>query len=92
MRKKVTHKIADVRTADGEVFNTDKRYWFYEPGQRQVRTTIGLRSDGEYLCSFGLKVVPIRGLRDKKRDAVADGRLGMLDEVKEIEMLMESLG
>lgn len=80
-----------IRTADNKPFESTQRYWFYDVQMKQVRTTVSLRSDGEYLCSFGLRVVPIWKLREHKGDAAADGRKVLNEEILEIKATMDIL-
>ncbi len=92
MKTQTVKKTNGEQTADGNIFESDKRYWFYDADTKQVRTTISLRADGEYLYSFGWKVIRIDELRDRKKDAIADGRKLLSDDIKKIREIISALG
>jgi hypothetical protein len=80
------------QTADGNIFESDNRYWFYDADTKSVRSNIGLRADGEHLYSFGWKVIRIDELRERKKGAIADGRKRLSDDIKRIRELISALG
>jgi hypothetical protein len=75
----------DVLTADGEPFDSEKVYHFYNAGDGKVRESTGLRRvDDDHLGSLGLRIVAIAKLRSVKDDALADGQKCFLDEIQKL--------
>ncbi len=73
--KHTTATVApEVMTADGTAFDSTETYYFFDAQTGEVRQSIGLRRDGEHLCTFGLKVIAISKLRANRDDALADGQ------------------
>jgi hypothetical protein len=92
MKTQTLKKTKGEQTADGNIFESDKRYWFYDADTKSVRSNIGLRADGEYLYSFSWKVIRIDELRERKKDAIADGRKWLSDDIKKIREIISALG
>ncbi len=77
IRANPKHAPADsieIMTADGTAYDSTSTYYFFDAQAGEVRQSLGLRRDGEYLCAFGLRVVPIAKLRINRDDALADGQ------------------
>jgi hypothetical protein len=91
MKTQTLKKTKGEQTVDGNIFESDKEYWFYDADTKSVRSNIGLRADGEHLYSFGWKVIRIDELRERKKGAIADGRKRLSDDIKKIREIMASL-
>ncbi len=75
----------EILTADGTVYDSMAAYYFFDPQGDEVRQSIGLRRDGEYLCTFGLKVVVVAKLRASRDDALADGQSFFASEIARLQ-------
>jgi hypothetical protein len=80
----------EIETADGEIYDAGKVYFFFDESTRKVRSSTGLRQiENIYLGTFGLRVVEIGKLRNSKDAALSDGqdffrnRIGELNEMIE---------
>lgn len=74
MKAKTKTDFKEALTADGEPFDSSKIYYFYDQSFRAVKQTIGLKRQSEtHLFTFGLPVIPIDKLREKKASALDDG-------------------
>lgn len=72
-------------TADGAIFNPDKKYYFFDRDSSAVRLTVGLRRiDESWLGSFGLRVVEIGRLRKERNDALGDGQSFFRNQIAEL--------
>ena len=74
LAKNAPAEAVAVQTADGVIYDAAQTYHFFDVQTQEVRQSLGLRRDGEHLCTFGLKVVPVVNLRAEKDDALADGQ------------------
>lgn len=74
----------EVMTADGVPYDRNATYYFFDAQSADVRTSAGLRRDGEYLCTFGLRVIEISKLRASRNDALADGQAFFKSEIERI--------
>jgi hypothetical protein len=73
---------AEILTADGERYDPDRTYFFFDMQTTEVRSSGGLRRTGEFLCTFGLKVVAVSHPRSKRDDALADGQSFFNSEIE----------
>ncbi len=76
---------AEIMTADGTAYNPAATYYFFDVQTQEVRQSLGLRRDGEYLCAFGLKVVLIAKLRASRDDALSDGQTFFKSEIERLQ-------
>ncbi|MCA1623169.1 MAG: hypothetical protein LC768_03510 [Acidobacteria bacterium] len=74
----------EIVTADGTVYDSTQTYYFFDAPTAEIKQSVGLRRDGEYLCTFGLKVIPISNLRAKRDDALADGQVFFNSEIERL--------
>jgi hypothetical protein len=73
---------AEILTADGERYDPDRTYYFFDTQTTEVRASSGLRRNGENLCAIGLKVVAVSLLRSMRDGALADGQEFFKSEVE----------
>lgn len=71
-------------TADGALYDPGQTYYFFDVQGAEIRQSIGLKRNGEYLCTFGLKVVPVSKLRANRGDALADGQEHFKSEIERL--------
>ncbi len=80
---------AEVKTADGENYNPEKQYFFFDEDTRKIRRSNGLRQHETYhLGSFGLRVVEIVKLRNNKDAALSDGQAFFRNRISELNKLI----
>lgn len=75
----------EIMTADEMIYDPNETYHFFDAQTQQIRQSLGLRRSGEYLCTFGLRVVPISKLRNNRSDALADGQSFFKSEIENLE-------
>lgn len=76
----------ETMTADGEPFNPESKYFFFDESMRNVRETLGLRRiDTEWIGGFGLRIVRIEKLRAEKSDALSDGQEYFKNEIQDLQ-------
>lgn len=83
--KNIAADSAAIRTADGENYDPNETYYFFDSQTAQIRTSVGLRRAGEHLCTFGLKVVAVSKLRANQDGALTDGQLFFKLEVERLQ-------
>jgi hypothetical protein len=81
-RRKMPPEAAEILTADGNRYDPDRTYYFFDTQTTEVRASSGLRRNGENLCAIGLKVVAVSRLRSMRDDALADGQEFFKSEVE----------
>ena len=75
----------EIMTADGTVYDPAATYYFFDAQAAEVRQSLGLRRDKDYLCAFGLKVVLIAKLRASRDDALSDGQTFFKSEIERLQ-------
>ncbi len=85
MPKHATAEAVKIMTADGTAYDSTSTYYFFDVQTQEVRQSLGLRRDKDYLCAFGLKVVPIAKLRASRDDAFADGQTFLKSEIERLQ-------
>jgi len=75
----------EIMTADGAAYDPNTTYHFFEQQTAEVRQSLGLRRDEDYLCTFGLKVVAIAKLRANRNSALADGQSFYKSEIERLQ-------
>jgi len=88
IRANPKHAPADsieIMIADGTAYDSTSTYYFFDAQTGEVRQSLGLRRDGEYLCAFGLKVVLIAKLRASRDDALTDGQTFFKSEIERLQ-------
>ncbi|MET0753090.1 MAG: hypothetical protein ABWZ66_06940 [Pyrinomonadaceae bacterium] len=76
-------------TADGEPFNPENKYHFFDESTKAVRSTIGLRRVcNDWIGDFGLRIVEVKYLRANLSDALSYGQEYFR---KEIQILQEKI-
>jgi hypothetical protein len=80
----------EIITADGAAYDPNTTYYFFDEQSSEVRQSVGLRRDGDYLCTFGLKVAPISGLHANRADALADGQRVFKSQIKQLQTRIEN--
>ena len=64
----------EIKTANGENYNADQTYYFFDESSREVRTSTGFRRTDEYLCAFGLRIVAVVDLYTNRDEALSAGQ------------------
>jgi len=82
--KQSTAELPQIMTADGVIYDPDQTYFFFDAQTAEVRQSLGLRRDGEHLCTFGLRVVQVSKLRSNRDDALADGQAFFSSEINRL--------
>ncbi len=85
MPKHARAEAVEIMTADGTAYDSTETYHFFDTQTQEVRQSIGLRRDGEHLCTFGLKVVAVAKLRSSRNDALADGQSFYKSEIERLQ-------
>ncbi len=82
-----------IRTADGENFDPNETYYFFDSQATQVRQSTSLRRDGngEHLCALGLKVIAIAKLRANRDDALSDAQSFFQSEIERLQSRIQKL-
>lgn len=76
---------AEIMTADGKPFDPAATYHFFDAQAGEVRQSLTLRRDKDYLCAFGLRVVLIANLRTSRDDALSDGQSFFKSEIERLQ-------
>lgn len=71
-------------TADGTTYDAEQTHHFFDPSTQQVRQSIGRRRDGEYLATFGSRVIPVGRLHLNRDDALAKEQDFFKDEIERL--------
>ncbi len=74
----------EIMTADAAAYDPTETYYFFDVQTAEIRGSLGLRRDGEYLWTFGLKVVAIEKLRLCRDDALAEGQTFFKSEIERL--------
>ena len=83
---KHTHvEPAEIMIADGTAYDSTSTYYFFDAQTGEVRQSLGLRRDKDYLCAFGLKVVLIAKLRANRDDSLTDGQTFFKSEIERLQ-------
>ncbi len=83
--KHATAEAVEIMTADSKPFDPAATYYFFDGQAAQVRQSLGLRRDKDYLCAFGLKVVLIAKLRASRDDSLTDGQTFLKSEIERLQ-------
>jgi len=70
----------EIMTADNADYDAAQTYYFFDEQTREIRQSTGLRRVGEYLSTFGLKVVAVGKLRLKR-----DGQTFFKSEIERLQ-------
>ncbi len=76
-------------TAAGRAYDPAATYHFFDAQAAELRQSLGLRRDKDYLCAFGLKVVTIAKLRASRDDALSDGQTFLKSEIERLQKRIE---
>lgn len=78
------------KTADGEIFDHSKTYFFFDERACAVRQSLGLvPNNNGYLCGANnFKVIEIARLRNDKDKALSDGQKHFSKEIKKYQNLI----
>lgn len=63
----------EIKTADGDTYDSNQTYYFFDQKTSEIRLSTGLQRVGKNLSTSGLKIVPIARLYIRREDALADG-------------------
>ena len=85
MPKHATAEAVEIMTADSKPFDPAATYHFFDAQAGEVRQSLGLRRDKDYLCAFKLKVVLIAKLRASRDDALSDGQTFLKSEIERLQ-------
>jgi hypothetical protein len=86
------HDYPEVMTEDGEPFDFDKLYYFFDTYREQVRDTAHLRRiDADSLGSMGAKIIAIEKLRASRDDAINDAQKFYLGEIERLRQTVRRL-
>ncbi len=66
--------LPEIKTANGEIYDANQTYHFFDEASREVRSSTGFRRTDEHLCAFGLKIVAVSALHTTRDAALADGQ------------------
>ncbi|HEY0048120.1 MAG TPA: hypothetical protein VGB68_02460 [Pyrinomonadaceae bacterium] len=81
----------EVLTADGEPFDANQTYFYFDEQARTVRQTDGLRRvDAAWLGSLGFRVVLIEKLRSDRNAALDDGQAFIRNQIADFQKIIES--
>ncbi len=83
--KHATAEAVEIMTADGTAYDSTSTYYFFDAQTDEVRQSLGLRRDKDYLCAFGLKVVLIAELRASRDDSLTDGQAFFKSEIERLQ-------
>lgn len=76
----------ETMTADGEPFNPENKYHFFDESTKATRETIGLRRvDTDWLGSFSLRIIWIENLRANLNGALDDGQEYFRKEIQNLQ-------
>ncbi len=81
-RRTMQLEAAEILTADGNRYDPDRTYYFFDAATQEIRQSTGLGGADEFLCTFGLKVVRIERLRTRRDDALTDGQTFFNSEIE----------
>ncbi len=76
---------AEIMTADGTAYDPAATFYFFDAQAAEVRQSLGLRRDKDYLCAFGLKVVLIAELRASRDDSLTDGQTFFKSKIERLQ-------
>ncbi|MBA4183188.1 MAG: hypothetical protein H0X49_04160 [Acidobacteria bacterium] len=85
MPKHATAEAVEIMTADSTAYDSTSTYYFFDAQTGEVRQSLGLRRDKDYLCAFGLKVVLIAELRASRDDSLTDGQTFFKSEIERLQ-------
>ncbi len=80
--KHATAEAVEIMTADSKPYDPAATYHFFDVQTQEVRQSLGLRRDKDYLCAFGLRVVLIAKLHANRDDALTDGQTFFKSEIE----------
>ena len=83
--KHATAEAVEIMTADGKPYDPAATYHFFDAQAGEVRQSLTLRRDGEYISAFGLRVVLIAKLRASRDDALTDGQTFFKSEIERLQ-------
>lgn len=86
---KNTPTVTHLRTADGEIYDASRTYYFFDRQGREIRQSVGLREKDGFLSTFGLKVVAVSKLRADRNDALTDGQTFFRDRIEDLQASIE---
>lgn len=84
-------KRPEALTGDGELWQPEIEYHFFDTSARSVRSSKNLRRVGDHLGAMGLRVVPIAELRTNRDDALTDGQRIIRAEITKLEEQIQNL-
>jgi len=80
----------EILTADGIAYDANETYHFFDSQTQETRQSLGLRRDGDFLCTFGLKVVAVSKLRINRDAALADGQIFFKSQIENLQNRIQS--
>lgn len=81
---KALNEYPITRTADGEPFNHERTYHYFNPARGEILDTSSLRRvDLESLGSMGMRIIAIAKLRNDKTAAIGDAQKHYLSTIDE---------
>ncbi len=81
---RASQPIAVPSIADGTAYDASRTYHFFDASTQEVRQSTGLRRDGEYLSTFGLRVVAVVKLHTHRNDALTDAQNHFRAEIERL--------
>jgi len=88
-RRNIAPEMSAPVTADGEPFNPETNYYFFDQPNMKVRESRGLRRVGnDGLGSMGLTVIAINKLRKDETDALEDAQKYCLCEINKFKQFI----
>ncbi len=77
--------LPDLARPELQAYDSTSTYYFFDAQTDEVRQSLGLRRDKDYLCAFGLKVVLIAELRASRDDSLTDGQTFFKSEIERLQ-------
>lgn len=87
--------MSELLTADGEMFDPEATYHYFDETKAKVLSTDGLKLYDGHLCdrigSFAMRIVPLNKLRRSRDKALRDGQIYTLDQIERLRRTWKDL-
>jgi len=84
-------KVESYLTKNGQPYNPDREYFFYDKQFKDVKSSKPYKQMGEFIGTFGLRVAPISELRAKRDSALLDAQRSIRQDVESLQELISKL-
>lgn len=75
----------EIMIGAGAPYDPSLTYFYFDEQSSEIRQSLGLRRNEEFLMKFGLKVVAISKLRINRDDTLADGQSFFKSEIERLQ-------